>query len=78
MARTRRRRSKSFAGWLTVDSAPPETAVTEADAGKAFPVAHLAVAAVFGTVIGLAAWSWMAFGDTIYLTRLAAVVASCF
>ena len=78
MARTRRRRSKSCAGWPTVDSVPTESAVTETAAGKAFPVVHLAVAAIFGAVIGLAAWGWMAFGDTIYLTRLAAVVASCF
>ena len=47
-------------------------------AGVSIRVMPLAIVAICGAAIGVAAWSWMAFGEAIYLNRLAAVVAGCF
>lgn len=38
----------------------------------------LAMAAGGGAALGLLAFGWLRYGELIYLTRLAAFVASCF
>lgn len=47
-------------------------------AGSMSVRARLALVASGGAALGLLAWSWMQFGDSIYLTRLSAIVAGCF
>ena len=62
---------------MAEDAGPPEIR-DEGRQGGAHRAMTRALAALGAMAVGLIAWGWLQFGDTIYLARLTAIVANCF